>query len=464
MFHTAMIKINKNKNLTIFHMKNTSLSLLLMLFATTFVFAQNSNNPWLLSVGVTSISGGDVVYPSGSTLSSDDFSGSIGLPQVSLYRKVFAGLSIGGQVSLGKQSQSTEDWDFFSWHTALKYGFNNDKKFSPYLKAGVWGETSLNTGSDAYSENTDWSNFGSVGFDYSFGDKFGAYAEYSMGKIASGPEADYGLMSVGVSYAFGSGDRDKDGVSDKKDKCPDVPGLKEFEGCPDTDEDGIPDNEDDCPEEAGPAENKGCPDTDGDGVLDKDDTCPEVAGLAELNGCPDADEDGVADQDDECPEVAGPEDNKGCPWPDTDEDGVLDKDDECPEEAGTGANGCPEVSKEVIEALNDAGLNILFAGDSYRIMGAKTLKAFESVKAILDENTEGVVLIQGYASQDGSEEYNLNLSRKRAEAVRDRLIELGVNAARLEVEAFGENMPVGDNSTREGRAQSRRVEFKSKKQ
>ena len=243
-----------------------------------------------------------------------------------------------------------------------------------------------------------------------------------------------------------------------------MPGLKEFEGCPDTDEDGIPDNEDDCPEDAGPAENKGCPDTDGDGVLDKDDTCPEVAGLAELNGCPDADEDGTADQDDECPEVAGPEDNKGCPWPDTDEDGVLDKDDECPEEAGTGANGCPEVSAEVIEALNDAGLNILFAADSYRIIGAKTMKAFESVKEILDENSEGVVLIQGFASQDGSEGYNLNLSRKRAEAVRDRLIELGVDAARLEVEAFGEKMPVGDNSTKEGRAKSRRVEFKSKKQ
>ena len=51
---------------------------------------------------------------------------------------------------------------------------------------------------------------------------------------------------------LGAGDADKDGVSDKKDKCPDVFGLKEFEGCPDTDADGIPDNLDGCPEEAGP--------------------------------------------------------------------------------------------------------------------------------------------------------------------------------------------------------------------
>ena len=446
-------------------MKKKILSLFLLTFVTTLVVAQNSNNPWLVSVGLTSVSmNGDITYPSGNVLSSNDFSRSIGFPQVSLYRKVFGGLSLGGQVSMGKQTLNSEDWDFFSWHTALKYGFNTNNKFSPYLKAGVWGESSLDTGADAYSENTDWSNFGSIGFDYSIGNKFGVYAEYSMGAIASGPEATYGLMSVGVSYGFGSGDRDKDGVSDKKDKCPDVPGLKEFEGCPDTDEDGLPDNEDDCPEEAGPIENKGCPDTDGDGVLDKDDTCPEVAGLEELNGCPDADEDGIADQDDECPDEAGVTENNGCPWPDTDGDGVLDKDDECPEEAGTGANGCQEVSKEVIESLNDAGLNVLFVADSYRIMGAKTLKAFDSLKVILDENPFGIVLIQGYASEEGSEEYNLKLSQKRAEAVRIRLIELGVDAARLEVQAFGETLLLGDNSTAEGRAKSRRVEFKSKKQ
>ena len=59
--------------------------------------------------------------------------------------------------------------------------------------------------------------------------------------------------TVGFSYVFGAGDTDKDGVSDKKDVCPEVPGLKEFEGCPDTDGDGIPDNKDSCPEEAGSA-------------------------------------------------------------------------------------------------------------------------------------------------------------------------------------------------------------------
>ena len=77
---------------------------------------------------------------------------------------------------------------------------------------------------------------------------------------------------------------------------------------------------------------------------------------------------------------------------------------------------------------------------------------------------KGLLLFQGHASEEGAADYNLNLSRKRAEAVRARLIELGVDAARLEVEAFGETVLAGDNSTAEGRAKSRRVEFKSKKQ
>ena len=122
------------------------------------------------------------------------------------------------------------------------------------MKAGVYGTTSLKDGTDSFSKYTDYSNFGAVGFDLALGENFGAFAEFQFAKINENPEVSYSLVSLGVSYGFGSGDSDKDGVSDKKDKCPDVPGLKEFEGCPDTDGDGIQDGEDDCPEEAGPAE------------------------------------------------------------------------------------------------------------------------------------------------------------------------------------------------------------------
>jgi len=85
-------------------------------------------------------------------------------------------------------------------------------------------------------------------------------------------------------------DQDQDGIPNKLDKCPDIAGPVENEGCPwvESDGDGVIDKDDACPTVAGPPENNGCPwpDTDGDRILDKDDACPTVPGLPEYNGCP----------------------------------------------------------------------------------------------------------------------------------------------------------------------------------
>ncbi len=173
----------------------------------------------------------------------------------------------------------------------------------------------------------------------------------------------------GVWEFKGCPDRDGDHVQDKDDKCPDEPGVKELQGCPDKDGDGIMDMEDACPDSAGTAEFKGCRDTDGDKIIDRLDECPLISGIAEfkgcpdkdadgtpdkddgcpdafgpkdLKGCPDKDADGIIDRDDLCPDQAGPKENKGCPWPDTDKDGVLDKDDNCPQVPGlVELKGCP---------------------------------------------------------------------------------------------------------------------------
>jgi hypothetical protein len=117
------------------------------------------------------------------------------------------------------------------------------------------------------------------------------------------------------------GDKDKDGISNKKDRCPDVAGIKELYGCPDI---------------------------DGDGITDSEDECPDTPGSQILGGCPDGDGDGIPDKDDQCPELAGPIENYGCPWLDTDGDDVLDKDDRCPDLKGTAANnGCPEITESM---------------------------------------------------------------------------------------------------------------------
>ena len=156
------------------------------------------------------------------------------------------------------------------------------------------------------------------------------------------------LLKVPILYRRVK-DRDKDKVSDKKDKCPDVPGIWEFKGCPDRDGDHIPDNEDECPDQAGTKEFKGCPDRDGDGIIDKLDSCPDVKGPAQYHGCPDRDGDGVIDKLDECPDQPGLPKYKGCP--DRDGDGVIDKIDLCPDKPGPADNeGCPVVKLLVLDA------------------------------------------------------------------------------------------------------------------
>ncbi len=88
-----------------------------------------------------------------------------------------------------------------------------------------------------------------------------------------------------------------------------------------------------------------------------------------------------------------------------------------------------------------------------------------SGKATLDEliaklqGNNSVVIPIGYASSPGSEDYNMKLSERRAEAVKDYLVSQGVDDSRIYIANKGEQNPVADNDTSEGRAQNRRVEI-----
>ena len=147
---------------------------------------------------------------------------------------------------------------------------------------------------------------------------------------------------------------------------------------------------------------------------------------------------------------------------DSDQDGIPDKDDNCPDEAANTASGCPVVESAIIDAINESGINILFPADGSELIGTKVLDAVARVKAILEENPRGIVLIQGHASEDGSVEYNQALSERRAESVKAKLIEMGVDPARLEVQAFGESRPIADENIFVSRRKSRRVVFSAK--
>ena len=231
----------------------------------------------------------------------------------------------------------------------------------------------------------------------------------------------------------------------------------------DQDGDGVLDKDDDCPTVPGPVENRGCPwgDRDNDGILDKDDKCPDVAGPAANNGCPweDKDNDGVLDKDDKCPDVAGPKENAGCPWPDTDGDGVLDKDDRCPKVKGTLANkGCPEVTTEVIKKLNDFSKSVLFDSSKATIKPESNDK-LEGIVKVMDEYNNANFKLEGHTDSTGNVVKNLQLSKDRAAAVKDYLISKGISADRLSSEGYGVTKPIASNKTVEGRAQNRRVEI-----
>ncbi|MEZ7515616.1 OmpA family protein [Flavobacterium frigidarium] len=451
--------------------------------------AQDSNNPWAISFGVnavdtrTSAGGGDgwfdrhfsqpfetkdnwnvlpsVSYISVSRYLGDNFSFGLQGSVNKIDKYVKFDPTAPGHDSRGYVNSNPGDLMYYGIDATLRYSFMNvigSKVIDPSLHVGggytFFGDSSygtINPGAGLtfwFTENVGLALESS--YKKSFGDR----------EDASGtPDAPSHFQhTAGLIFKFGGKDTDGDGVYDKDDECPEIAGLKEFNGCPDTDGDGIADKDDACPDVAGPKEFNGCPDTDGDGIVDKDDACPDVAGLKALNGCPDADGDGIADKDDKCPNVAGPKDNGGCPWPDTDGDGVLDKDDKCPTVKGTVANGgCPEVSAEVIKQLNDYGKTILFDSGKSSFK-SQSYPVLQSINDILKEYPNSNFMIEGHTDSDGSNALNQTLSENRAAAVRNYLVEKGINTDRLRSTGFGETKPIASNRTSKGKAENRRVE------
>ena len=203
-------------------------------------------------------------------------------------------------------------------------------------------------------------------------------------------------------------------------------------------------------------------DRDGDGVPDSLDECPDVKGLAALHGCPDKDADGIADKDDKCPDVAGVAKYLGCPIPDTDGDGINDEEDQCPTVAGTVANhGCPEVKAEIKKKIEMNAKEIYFTTASDKII-ASSFKSLDEVADILKEDKNLKLDISGHTDNTGDAAGNKILSQQRAKAVFDYLVSKGIDAKRLTSEGYGEEKPVADNSTEEGKSLNRRVELKLK--
>ncbi|MBX7077551.1 MAG: OmpA family protein [Nannocystaceae bacterium] len=203
------------------------------------------------------------------------------------------------------------------------------------------------------------------------------------------------------------------------------------------------------------------PDRDKDGILNKLDECPDTAGVAP-HGCPDSDGDGFRDKVDACPEVPGVAPD-GCPVKDTDGDGFLDPDDDCVFEPETkngfeDGDGCPDDLPPPVKEFhgNIQGIEFDFRKDTIRKISRPVL---DKAVAVLKEFPEVKVNIIGHTDNVGLPEFNLDLSRRRAEAVKKYMVDAGIDPSRITTEGRGANDPDFPNDTEENRAKNRRIEF-----
>jgi outer membrane protein OmpA-like peptidoglycan-associated protein len=82
------------------------------------------------------------------------------------------------------------------------------------------------------------------------------------------------------------------------------------------------------------------------------------------------------------------------------------------------------------------------------------------VAKVLNQYPQTNITIAGHTDSTGTEEYNLRLSQRRAEAVKNALVGMGVSAARMTTIGYGESKPVAGNATEAGKQQNRRVEIR----
>ncbi|WP_437671117.1 OmpA family protein [Sorangium sp. So ce131] len=187
----------------------------------------------------------------------------------------------------------------------------------------------------------------------------------------------------------------------------------------------------------------------------------------------DQDHDGVSDERDQCPDV--PEDrdaeydSDGCPEEDADDDhdGVPNAKDECPDEKETingveDDDGCPDKGEPRV--TYEAGEFTMRDTIRFRTGSAElepeSYKTLDQVALVMKANPEiERVRVEGHTDETGTDELNMQLSRERAETVRNYLIQKGVSPGRLTAEGYGSSKPLAEGDDPASLAKNRRVEF-----
>lgn len=395
------------------------LTTILILFSSELL-SQNTLKPWYISGGVHAVNHVSARGFGQGLTKGDNWSFVPPLSQISIARTLNRSFSVDLQASIGEidNKRLMIDNEFMALvGLGLRYRFANgyimkeSSWFDPYLRFGANyyrmpyrglefnGVLDVNDDlleNGAIADNDHFAFSGGVGFNFWIWPKIGLNLELQYVNIPAikSDYIDFFQAKAGVAFRFGKSDRDKDGIPDDEDECPDTPGLKQFNGCPDTDGDGIEDREDECPLEA----------------------CPKGEETDEyicVNGCK------------EMKEVVVEEIVVVTPEPQ------------------------PEPVKEI--RFED----VLFEYDKSNLTPEADHIVKEAAAKIKADG--GNYFVDGFTDGIGSQQYNLGLSKRRAEAVRDALIKEGISPSQLEVRAFGKEYPKCTNETAEGRACNRRV-------
>jgi outer membrane protein OmpA-like peptidoglycan-associated protein len=248
-----------------------------------------------------------------------------------------------------------------------------------------------------------------------------------------------------LPFARSYGDGDGDGIRDNIDLCAATPtgAAVDDTGCPtDSDADGVWDGMDQCVDTPGGAvvDEAGCPsDTDTDGVFDGVDVCMDTPSGAVV-------------------------DNRGCPT-DSDADGVYDGLDNCPDTAEgiqVDERGC-KISQLEYEMLDTGRLRL--HGVNFMTGSAEldpsSFPMLDEAGEVLSRWPQLRIEIAGHTDSRGSAASNKSLSERRAQSVSDYMLWRfpQISSAQLRVRGYGEEIPIATNSSPEGRAKNRRVEF-----
>ena len=424
-------------------MKNLRLGITaLALTVATSVSAQTTNNRWLIGVGAHGVNhvaaNKGVGQALGDAFSSKDlytmnnFVITPPLSKLTVARNLNKFLVLDWQTSVGNVSNKRINMDkefFLMTGLGLQFkvnGFWNEESwFDPYVRVGAnylrHDYTNVNfpltdvhgtvyggySGVGTPRKADHFAVNGGLGSNFWFTKNFGIgiQGDYVTTPTDKSNLANFWQASASINFRFGNRDKDKDGVLDKDDACPEIPGPVENQGCP-------------------------WPDTDGDGVLDKDDACPEVPGPVELNGCPDTDGDGVLDKDDACPEVPG-----------------------LPE-----YNGCPKPASEFAVEATGALQGIIFDFNKATISNPESLRKLDQAAEVIKSSNGGTFLVTGHTDKKGNDAYNLKLSRERAAYIVKALEQRGVADTQLKSTGVGErDAVVPETASDEERARDRKV-------